>query len=277
MRPSNTYIHGTTPPEQDRLARLNDLLNERHLRELGLRSGERVLDLGAGLGQLARAMARIVGPTGSVIGIEQSSEQLAEATRRAAASGDAAEGSLELRLGSAEEPPLAQEEWGSFDVAHARFILEHVRDPLCLVQQMVRAVRPGGRVVLADDDHEAMQLWPEPPGFYALWRAYCRTYDRCGNDPIVGRRLVALLHEAGATPARNALVFFGACSGEATFPAYVANIIGIFEGAREAILASQHVDADEFAAAIGALQRWSARPDAAIWFYVSYAEGRVGG
>jgi 2-polyprenyl-3-methyl-5-hydroxy-6-metoxy-1,4-benzoquinol methylase len=47
---------------------------------------------------------------------------------------------------------------GHFDVAHARFLLEHVPDPLVIVRTMVRAVRPGGRVILADDDYEGLRL-----------------------------------------------------------------------------------------------------------------------
>ena len=56
---------------------------------------------------------------------------------------------------------------GSFDVAYARLILEHVFDPLAVVKEMVKAVRPGGRVIVADDDHDMMPFWPEPPGVMA--------------------------------------------------------------------------------------------------------------
>src|SRR6476659_260685 len=76
------YLHGTAPDEQARLARLNDLLNERALAELALWPGQRVLDVGSGLGQLTRGMARQVGP-GRVLGIERSPEQLAAARRLA--------------------------------------------------------------------------------------------------------------------------------------------------------------------------------------------------
>jgi cyclopropane fatty-acyl-phospholipid synthase-like methyltransferase len=44
------YVHGTDPEEQRRLSRLNDILNAGSLRELGLRGGESILDLGCGLG-----------------------------------------------------------------------------------------------------------------------------------------------------------------------------------------------------------------------------------
>ena len=50
-----------------------------------------------------------------------------------------------------------------------------------------------------------------------LWQAYIRSYDRLGNDPYVGRRLVSLLHEAGAVPTRNNWVFFGGCAGNPVF------------------------------------------------------------
>jgi hypothetical protein len=54
-----------------------------------------------------------------------------------------------------------------------------------------------------------------------LWQAYQRSYDYLGNDPIIGRRLMALLRDAGAEPVRNTFVFFGSCAGEAHFPLYV--------------------------------------------------------
>ena len=54
---TSEYIHGSEPEEQERLSLLNGLLNASSLRALRLRPGDRVLDLGAGLGQLTRAMA----------------------------------------------------------------------------------------------------------------------------------------------------------------------------------------------------------------------------
>jgi len=101
---------------------------------------------------------------------------------------------------------------GQFDVARARFVLEHIPTPLQVVRNMARAVRPGGRVILSDDDYDGLRLWPEPPGFSLVWNAYQRTYDRHGNDPIVGRRLVKFLHQAGLLPRRNTLIFFGGCA-----------------------------------------------------------------
>jgi SAM-dependent methyltransferase len=270
------YIHGSSAEEQERLAALNDLINQAALRELDLRGGERILDAGSGLGQFTRAMARSAGPSGKVVGVERDAQQLAEAIRRARADGE--EALADLRAGDASAMPLRPDEWGTFDVAHTRFLLEHVRDPLGVVRAMVQAVRPGGRIVLQDDDHDVLRLWPEPAGFWSLWYAYIRTYDRLGNDPYVGRRLVSLLHEAGAMPVRNNWLFFGSCSGHATFGPLVTNIVNILTGAREAILSQALFDPAIFEQTLTALRDWGRRPDAAIWYAISWAEGvRPGG
>jgi len=267
----SVYIHGTAAEEQRRLSLLNDvLLNNASLREMALRGDERIIDFGSGLGQFTRAMARAV-PRGRVVGIERNEDQLAGAYRIAAAEDEAK--LVEFRRGDVLNLELPREEWGSFDVAHARFILEHVPDPLRVVKTMVRAVKPGGRIVLADDDHGLLRLWPESPGINDLWNAYIRTYDRIGNDPYVGRRLVSLLHEAGALPKRNTWIFFGGCAGMEIFDVLTANMAGVVRSARETIIGMSLFDAEAFDRVMEEYEKWARRPDAALWFSVSWAEG----
>jgi len=271
IHPRDTYIHGSAADEQRRLSRLNDLLNEASLRELGLRGGEVILDVGSGIGQFTRAMAREAGRGGRVVGIERDAAQLEEARTQASAAGEAE--LIELRPGNALDLPLEDGEWGTFDLVHARFLLEHVADPLAVVRGMARAVRPGGRIVLADDDHDILRLWPEPPGFVTIWQAYIRSYDRLGNDPYVGRRLVGILHESGAIRIRNNWLFFGGCAGTATFACVVENLERILDGARALILSTAHIEGPMFDQAMAALKDWGARPDAAFWFAMCWAEG----
>src|SRR5215207_7068492 len=95
------YLHGAEPSEQDRLARLNELLNGQCLAELRLTLGDRVLDVGCGLGQLTRAMAR---EAESVVGFERSAAQFREALRLAVAAGEA--GLVDFREGDASRFPL---------------------------------------------------------------------------------------------------------------------------------------------------------------------------
>jgi SAM-dependent methyltransferase len=262
------YIHGTDPDEQRRLADLNTILNQISLAALAPQDGEHMLEVGCGLGHFAREVANRTGVP--VVGVERSAAQLARARELAIADDEL--DMLELRAGAAEALPLADDEWGRFDVVHARFLLEHVPDPQAVVDQMARAVRPGGRVVVEDDDHAALRLWPEPAGLATVWQAYIRTYDRLGCDPFVGRRLVALLAAAGLRPHRIELLRFGACAGEPAFPALVANLVDILLGARTAILDTAGCDETAFDAAIAALRAFAQRADAALWYSVSWAE-----
>lgn len=158
---------------------------------------------------------------------------------------------------------------GQFTRAMAR----DLPDPLLAVREMVRAVRPGGRVILEDDDHDLFRLWPEPEGMDTLWRAYIETYRQLGNDPSVGRRLIELLHAAGARAARNTWLFFGSCSGQEIFPDMVENFARILDGARSRIVATGLVDDGQIDAALESYRAWGRRPDAALWYARCWAEG----
>jgi SAM-dependent methyltransferase len=269
--PPSRYVHGTEPEEQRRLGILNAILNEGSLREMALKGGERVVDFASGLGQLTRAMARAGGSTCRAVGIERSPEQIETARRLAEEVGELER--VEFRQGDIYDPPLRRDEWGSFDVAHARFILEHVPDPLGVVRVMLRAARPGGRVILEDEDHDILRLWPALPGIEAVWRAYIETYVRAGNDPYIGRKLVSLLHEAGAAPRRSTWIWFGGSAGMPMFPDLIENLGGVLEGARHEIVAGGRVTVGALDEALAEYRRWGSRPDAAIWFAMAWAEG----
>jgi SAM-dependent methyltransferase len=265
------YIHGSTNVEQNRLDTLNALINESSLGEMNLRGGEKVLDVGSGLGQLTRSIARKAGP---VIGIERDPAQIAACRKLAASDGE--DGLIEVRQGDVIAFPLRDEEWGSFDVAHSRFLLEHVSNPSAVVRQMVRAVRPGGRIILEDDDHDLLRLWPEPAGLMTVWNAYCKSYTVAGNDPLIGRKLGAILHEAGAYITKATWLFFGASAGEKEFGLYVDNLAGILEGARIFMVGKGLIAGSDFEKGVNSLRQWKNRPDAVFWYARAWAEGRRG-
>lgn len=264
----SSYLHGSAPDEQRRLARMNDLINAPLLRELGIRGGEKILDVGCGLAQLTRAMARQAGPEGRVLGIERDPRQIEEAKRL---NGDTTP--IDLRQGDALDLPLEDEEWASFDLVVTRFLLEHLQDPLRAVRGMVRAARPGGRIVLADDDHPLLRPWPEIPGFVPLWSAYQEAFRRLGNDPEIGKRLVALLHDAGAHPRRNTWGFFGSCAGSEDWEPMVQNLLGVLRTGRGTIEEHGLLAPEAFDYGMTEIASWATRPDAALWYAFSVAEG----
>lgn len=266
----STYIHGSNPEEQARLGMLNSLINERCLALLDIAPGSRVIDFGSGLGQFTILMGHLVGPGGYCLGIERDQAQLTRAVSNLKASGL---GHIEFRFGNVEELLLKNEEEGGFDLAHARFVLEHVRYPDKVVNGMVKAVGHGGRVVILDDDHDTLRLHPQPDGFPTLWSAYMKSYEQIGNDPLIGRRLVSLLADEGLTSIRNNVVFFGDCAGTKTFSAYASNLQGILEGAKTLMLDEKLLSETEFTAGMAGLSVWSAMKDAALWYSINWATG----
>jgi SAM-dependent methyltransferase len=265
------YIHGYSAAEMRRLTRMQGILNDAELAALDLSGVRSLLDVGAGLGQMTRALARRLEPGAKVVGVERDARQLAGAAQQALEAGEAE--LVEFRVGDATALPLGEDERGRFDLAHARFLLEHVRDPLSVVHEMVSAVRPGGRVVLFDDDHELLRVWPECPEAERAWRIYWESYRDRGLDPLVGRRMSDLLHQAGAQPTRVTSVFYGATRGMPLFELVVDNLIDVMEGAAADLDRSGQLPRAEMDAAIAAMNRWRTGDAATLWYSLPLAEG----
>ncbi|HEX5050320.1 MAG TPA: methyltransferase domain-containing protein [Planctomycetota bacterium] len=272
MSTDGEYIHGFGANEMQRLTRLQQLLNDAELELLDLSEVHSVLDVGAGLGQMTRAIARRAGPGVRVLGIERDARQREEAARQAAAAGEAR--LVEMRAGSALALPLEPGERGSFDLAHARFLLEHVTDPQAVVNEMVAAVRPGGRIALLDDDHDLLRLWPDEPTVARAWEVYWRSYERIGCDPLVGRRFAGLLASAGAEVVRLTTIFYGASRGMPHFDLVVDNLAGVLVSAQAQLDSSGRFSTAQMQHALDCLQAWRQRPGASVWYSLPFAEGR---
>jgi SAM-dependent methyltransferase len=139
-RPTSHYSLGSTDAEHERLiwqaSRLAPL-TERLFREAGIGPGQRVLDLGSGVGDVAMLVGRLVGPSGEVVGVERDAHSIRRATARMAEAG--------LRNVSFTESDVTQiANDKPFDAAVGRFILEFLPDPLAALRSVHRLVRPGG-------------------------------------------------------------------------------------------------------------------------------------
>ena len=134
------YALGYTNAEHDRLirqaARIEPIL-ERLFREAGIGPGQRVLDLGSGVGDVSMLAARLVGPSGEVVGIERDPSSIAVAKARVAEAGF-----RNVSFTQTDASQIVSDK--PFDAAVGRFILMFLSDPAAVLRSLARLVRPGG-------------------------------------------------------------------------------------------------------------------------------------
>jgi arsenite methyltransferase len=109
-----------------------------------LDDGENVVDVGSGAGIDSLIAARMVGPSGHVIGVDMTPAMLAKARRAAE---DAQLANVEFREGTAEALPV-DDEWA--DVVISNGVLNLMPDKYAGLAEMARVLKPGGRLQIGD-------------------------------------------------------------------------------------------------------------------------------
>jgi SAM-dependent methyltransferase len=161
----------------------------RLLRKVGLGPGQRCLDAGCGGGHVTRDLARIVGPTGKVVGIDFD-PKVVELARAAAAN----EGFDNVELLVADARTV---DGGPFDLVYGRFLLSHLSKSEEVLAHMSQLACPGGSVAIEDVDFTGSFCHPANPAYDRYLQLYVEVVARTGGDATLGQRLPRLLIEAG--------------------------------------------------------------------------------
>jgi SAM-dependent methyltransferase len=241
MSETTTYIHGTEPREQARLAALNRLTNQAFVEFLDVQPGLQVLEVGSGLGLLASAVAKAASDV-MVVAIEQSSAQIAAAVKDS-----------RVRYVQGDAHRLEFED-GSFDLVYARYVLEHVADPEKVLKEMRRVTRQGGRVAVCENDISLLRLDPECPAFEAIWAAFQRHQHTLGGDSHIGRRLYRLFREVGLANVGLSVQPEVHWHGSPGFSGWIQNLIGNVESARRGLIESELCREEQLDAALAELK-----------------------
>lgn len=193
MTESDGYLLGRASSELDRLRIQAEIYapHTEHLLTLaGVGPGQRVLDIGCGAGDVTMIAARLVGPTGSVLGVDLDADVLDLARTRAAEAG------LDnVAFQRATLPDLALAE--PVDALIGRLILIHLADPVDAVRTLSALVRPGGLVSFQELSPTHARSEPETPLVTQAYRWVTETLRARGRDRPVGEGLRRILRDAG--------------------------------------------------------------------------------
>jgi demethylmenaquinone methyltransferase/2-methoxy-6-polyprenyl-1,4-benzoquinol methylase len=196
-------IFDDTATDYDRVERWVSLGSGRwHRRQAlaraGLSSGMRVADIACGTGLLAREAVSLVGPTGSVLGVDPSEGMLAEARRTLG---------IQTVSGVADALPLPP---ASFDFVSLGYALRHIEDLGAAFAEFFRVLSPGGRVCILEITRPSgrlgrtllkgyltimssslLRLHPGAARTGELWKYYWQTIDQCVRPDRVTSALQA--------------------------------------------------------------------------------------
>jgi ubiquinone/menaquinone biosynthesis C-methylase UbiE len=257
MTETDSYLLGRADAEVERLTRQIVTLgsdSEAQLDRIGIKHGEKVVDLGCGPGGVLHLLAERVGRTGHVLGIDRG-RHFVELAQGFVKSRGLTE--VEVREGDAYDTGLPR---ASFDGGHMRLLLVNVPEPERAVRELVALVRPGGWVASFEADYLPCCCDPPLPALDRLMEAYA-AYARAQKiDLSVGRRMHRMFREAGVTDISvDAIVHVFPEGHERRW--FQKRLI---DNVRERMLEGGFVTRDDLARDMAALEAHLARPDVQV-------------
>ena len=194
---TQTYVFGHSGGEAQSIQQLAQILapvTRRFLEQAGLCAGMEVLEVGSGAGDVTLLAADLVSPTGTVLGVDNNPAILATARARAQAARLPQVSFVESDLTN-----LVLDD--TFDAVIGRYILQHLRDPVLVLHQLVCHLRPGGIVAFQEADLTRLGTSVPPvPLFEQVGEWIKEPFRREGLDIQFGLSLYRVFLDAGLPP-----------------------------------------------------------------------------
>lgn len=190
------YILATGFKDVKRLQLLHQVYGpgtEAIFHRIGLRPGMRVAELGCGSGNTACWVAEQVGPSGSVVAVDISEEQIEQARQQAAKRHLQ---NIDFHVADAYSPRLPE---GSFDLVYCRLVLMHLTRPADGLAAMRALVRPGGIVFCEEMDLDCWLCDPPAAAMTSFFKLNTELGVKRGENFCLGASLHQLFRQAGFT------------------------------------------------------------------------------
>ena len=186
------YVHGFTEEEQQRLYRQARFVEDRVYERLPFRRSKQMIEVGCGVGAQTEILLRrfpdlhVTGVDRSVVNLEQARRHLGRLPWAAGRSEfvEADAGNLDFDA-------------ATFDSAFLCWILEHVADPMLVLSETRRVLRPGSPITVTEVQNATFFIEPYSPQTLAYWMAFNDHQLEIGGDPFVGAKLGNLLQAVG--------------------------------------------------------------------------------
>lgn len=192
--PQADYALGSNDRERQRLVRQGAILRgflETAFRAAGIGPGMRVLDIGSGVGDVAFLAADLVGPQGSVVGVDRDPDNIAWAAKRAVQAGRS-----NVRFLTNEFTEFFDSQ--PFDALVGRFILMYLPDPVATLSVLSRHLRSGSAIAFCEPDYTVLSTtFPEVPLLRQCEEWQREAFRRAGARTDMGMRLYHTFRDSG--------------------------------------------------------------------------------
>jgi len=184
-----------TQTEEEKLNRLRrleavlDPVTTRYLETIGVNEGWKCLEAGAGAGSMAQWLSPRVGSTGRVVATDIDTRVLKRLSIP----------NLEIRQHDLDNDHLEEDE---YDLVHCRSVLTALQEPEKALKRMADAVRPGGWLIIEEDDYGSILSTdltnPAAAPFVAFWRGGIESLRKMRIlDPLIGRQVRGFVEQLG--------------------------------------------------------------------------------
>jgi len=163
-----------------------DLLFDR----IGIQPGWKCLDSGCGPIGVIPSLSKHIGDTGLIVGLDENPHYLSAAKRSLCSDNNT---NIDLLMGNIYSPSLKE---GSFDLCHARFIMNEKGCDTELLDIMIKLSQPGGVIVSQESDWTTWKCYPPQPAWSRIRDAMIRLFDLKGGDINAGLRTYHLFYQA---------------------------------------------------------------------------------